>query len=527
MPLKWNPPIELSELEQKVLKSCKNRKIFGFLRMYRHKILTEAFQEELAKMYKPRRAGKDIIPPALLALVILLQAALGVSDDDAVSLAVNDRRWQLVLGTLGQEDQPFCKGDLYHFRVRLIAQDLDRNLLERTVALARETGGFGHAALRAAFDASPLVGAGRVEDTFNLIGHAARLLLTSAAEKLGLSFQETANQAGIPLLTGSSLKAMLDINWDDPTQKKKALELLLTQVQLLHDFLKKELGKELEAPPLKGHLQTLQQILEQDIEPDPEGGGKRIRPIVAKDRRCSISDPDMRHGRKSKVKKFNGFKRHLAVDLDAMLIVAVAITKGNEPEGKASKELFEGIEKQKGIVAELEIDRGYLTATEVESRREKGMQVHCKAFPLRNKEGLFTKDEFQLNVAKEMVTCPASVSIAMQLGKTVKFPQKSCQKCQLREQCTTSKTGRSLSIHQQEPFYIELRKKQKTPEGRATLRKRTPVEHLLASVSQSQGHRARYRGERKNLFDLRRHAAISNLYRIDRILSKVQAPIAI
>ena len=44
----------------------------------------------------------------------------------------------------------------------MIAKGLDQELFDKTVALARETGGFSATYLRAAFDASPLWGAGRV-----------------------------------------------------------------------------------------------------------------------------------------------------------------------------------------------------------------------------------------------------------------------------------------------------------------------------------------------------------------------------
>jgi hypothetical protein len=50
------------------------------------------------------------------------------------------------------------------------------------------------------------------------------------------------------------------------------------------------------------------------------------------------------------------------------------------------------------------------------------------------------------------------------------------------------------------------------PEG---LRKRVAVEHSLAHLSRRQGRRARYRGTRKNLFDVRRAAAVQNLETID------------
>ena len=48
-----------------------------------------------------------------------------------------------------------------------------------------------------------------------------------------------------------------------------------------------------------------------------------------------------------------------------------------------------------------------------------------------------------------------------------------------------------------------------TPQGRARLRERT-------HVGRWQGRRARYLGQRKNLFDLRRVAAVHNLHVIAR-----------
>ena len=71
--------------------------------------------------------------------------------------------------------------------------------------------------------------------------------------------------------------------------------------------------------------------------------------------------------------------------------------------------------------------------------------------------------------------------------------------------------GRSVSIREDEPFQQKLRAKMKTQRGRASLRKRTAVEHTIAHQLVHQGRRARYKGLRKNQFDGRRHAAVSNL----------------
>jgi hypothetical protein len=83
----------------------------------------------------------------------------------------------LVLGCLGATDPPFSQGALQAFRERLIAHDMDRRLLERTVELAKSTKKFDWKklpkTLRLAIDSAPLEGAGRVEDTINLLAHAA------------------------------------------------------------------------------------------------------------------------------------------------------------------------------------------------------------------------------------------------------------------------------------------------------------------------------------------------------------------
>ena len=83
----------------------------------------------------------------------------------------------------------------------------------------------------------------------------------------------------------------------------------------------------------------------------------------------------------------------------------------------------------------------------------------------------------------------------------------------MRAQCTTAQLGhgRSLTIRADEQFQQKLRAKIKTKRGRASLRKRTAVEHAIAHHVAHRGRRARYKGLRKNQFDGRRHAAVSNL----------------
>jgi hypothetical protein len=105
--------------------------------------------------------------------------------------------------------------------------------------------------------------------------------------------------------------------------------------------------------------------------------------------------------------------------------------------------------------------------------------------------------------------------MAFEPGKTVHFPKHACAACPLRQRCTTSGNGRSVAIPD-EALLAELRERQATPAGRARLRERVKAGHALAHVGHWQGRRARYRGTRKNLFDLRRIAVVHNLHVIAR-----------
>src|SRR2546430_10852930 len=173
-PEMWKPPVELSKQEEQIVKKIRKAKLFVFLREHRHELLDEALQQELANLYRKAERGQPPIAPAMLALALILQAYMGISDDEVIEATLMDRRWQLVLDCLDSEQAPFSKGTLVAFRQRLIEAQMDRRLIERTIEIASQSQAFGPRALRAALDSSPLWGAGRVEDTYNLVGHALK-----------------------------------------------------------------------------------------------------------------------------------------------------------------------------------------------------------------------------------------------------------------------------------------------------------------------------------------------------------------
>ncbi len=520
---RWKPAVKPSAEEERILARLKtHRKLFAFLRLHRHEILDDEFQDLLASKYRDTGAGAPPQPPAMMCMALLLQDYDGVSDREAVERTVIDSRWQMVLDCLGAKKPAFSQGGLQQFRERLIAHDLDVKLLERTVEVARRAKSVDWRklpkTLRVAMDSRPLVGAGKVEDTFNLLGHAARKIAECAATTTGLSFEDVCRRSHATVLLAPSIKAGLDVDWSDPIEKADALQTLFLQVSSLTEWVGRIMGGEGLDGPITKYLEALRQVQDQNL--DDTDGRVSMHQGVAADRRVSIEDEEMRHGRKSKSHRFNGYKEHIAADLDNGVILACAVTPANVPEEEAAPLLKADVEAQGFEILELSIDRGYLNSTIVDDVEKAGGEVLCKPWPTQNAKGLFTKADFRIDHATGTITCPAGEVEKFEPGDVVEFDPDACGRCRLRAQCTHSASGRGRTIRvaDDERRQQRLRELRSTPAGRMRLRRRTRVEHHLAHVAARRARRARYRGSRKNAFALRRTAALQNLQAAQRAM---------
>jgi hypothetical protein len=355
------------------------------------------------------------------------------------------------------------------------------------------------------------------------MGHALRkalgvlAVLQGRGQAAGITL--VAQQAGAPELAASSLKAALDRDWDDPAARDQALAVVLGLLDRVEGFLAGQAGEQAAAEAVA----VARQVRDQDV--DLTGPAPALRAGVAKDRRISVEDAQMRHGRKSRSVLFDGYKRHVLRDLDTGLVPAVGITPANAPEATVTGDITADLDHAGRTLAELHIDRAYLSSDLVRDRAP-GLAIYCKAWRVRNTGGRFAKDQFTIDFHTRQLTCPAGTAMPFRPGKTIHFPKHTCAACPLRARCTASSNGRSVAIHPDEELLTELRQRQQTPDGRAKLRERTKVEHALAHVGYWQGRRARYRGTRKNLFDLRRSAVVHNLHIIARQPGDSDYPLA-
>lgn len=534
----WNPPVELSEEEERILKLCKKQKLWSFLRKYRHVLFDDEIRAELARMYAATGRGRPPDAPERLALAMLLQVAFDVADHEVPTLTAVDRRWQMVLNCLDAEDPIVSQGSVFNFRERARAHGLMKRLLDKTVELARATKGFSHKRLRAIFDASPLVGAGRVEDTFNLLGRAIGRLVEVAAAEADREADVVAEQLGLSVALASSVKAALDVDWREPQARAVALHELVHQFDTLLGWLRTQFSQEqLSSPPLAEHIEVVKRIIDQDTEPDPDSPSGteptlRIRQNdrkqdrkAARDRQISLSDPDMRHGRKSKSKVFAGYKRHVVVDADIQgLICETEVQPANKREHEAAAPLLGRLVARGFELTELHIDRGYLASEEVVERHRHGLKVISKP-PSPPRSARYTKDKFDVDSALSTITCPGGTTLPFRLERTINFPAAACRACGHHDACVgeSATRGRQIKLGPNEKWYREMAAELGTPEGRARRRQRVAVEHALARVDAIQGHRARFLGLEKNQFDLERTSVVNNCYVLDALFVEKEA----
>jgi transposase len=393
-----------------------------------------------------------------------------------------------------------------------MGQNLDRRLIERTIEVAKASGAFSPKALRVALDSSPLWGAGKVEDTYNLLGHALRKALGVIAHQQGRGLAELAAEAGAPVVGGPmSLKAALDLDWDDVGARGQGLRVVLQALEAVEHWLdgQPEVADDLQVQASRA---AAAQVRTQDVEA-AANGEPILRRGVSRERRISVQDAQMRHGRKSRRVRIDGYKRHVLHDLETGLVRAVGVTAANAAEASVTADLDADLAAQHvGLadLAELHLDRAYLSSRWVRERPAT-LTIRCKAWPVRNGDR-FPKTAFTLDWQRQQLECPSHVTLPFQPGGTVHFPAAVCAACPLRVRCTTSTHGRNVHIHPDERLLAELRERQQTQAGRAQLRERVAVEHTLAHVGHWQGKRARSCGQRKNLFDLRRCAVVHNLH---------------
>ena len=483
--------------------------------------------EDFAELYCPDN-GRGSVPPSLLATALLLQAYDQTSDLESKARADFDVRWKVALG-IAIEDRPFAKSTLQTFRAQLILHEQAGEIFRRSLQYARESGFLRGRRMRVALDTTNILGRGAVKDTYNLLADGIVQLLRALAAVDGIDLESAAISRGYDRYLASSIKGDVEIDWADREARREFLREIVSDADRLLESARQEQERFGPDSAARGQIvaaaQLLGQLLLQDVERNEDGPA--LKNGVTRDRVVSVHDPEMRHGHKSRRKRFDGHKASVAVDTDSQLVTAVAVLPGNAPDNMDALELVEQSEANTASEVEETIgDAAYGDGGTRQAFADAGRALVAKV-PGRPNQARFPKQDFMIDLESRTCTCPAgNVTDTVRssgvrtdrMGRThrlavFQFDAAVCGPCPLRPQCVAAGRGkgRTVSLHPQEALLQEARALQESNAFAEYRRRRQVVEHRLARLVQLGLRQARYFGRAKTLFQLSMEATVANL----------------
>jgi hypothetical protein len=497
---------------------------YGFLASMRGQLFRD---EEFSELYCPDN-GRDSVPPSLVATALLLQAYDKVSDAEAKQRADFDIRWKVALG-IEVEDRPFAKSTLQLFRAQLILHDQVRAIFQRSLQFARQTGYLKGRRMKVAVDTTYILGRGAVKDTYNLLADGIVQVVRALSTLDRTRPAEWALRHGLESYFGSSVKGEAEIDWDNEKERRALLQKIVADADRVVELARQAQARfPADSPQRQGIMEAaelLGQLLLQDVERQEDGPA--LKDGVSRDRVPSVHDPEMRHGRKSSCRRFDGHKGAVVVDTDSQLVTAVDILPGNAGDNTGVLELVEQSEENTGIEVEETIgDAAYGDGGTRQAFADAGRTLIAKV-PGRPNKAHFPKQDFQIDLGASTCTCPAGqVTHTLHtmgtrtnrlggtyLAQSFQFDPAVCGVCPLRSQCVAARDGRgrTVSLHPQESLLQQARAFQKS-EGFAEYRhRRQAAEHRLARLVQLGVRQSRYFGRAKTLFQLLMAATAANL----------------
>jgi len=466
--------------------------------------------------------GRPSLPPSLLSGVTLLQYHDDVSDHEAVERTMFDQRWKVALG-LALDFEGFDPSTLSYFRKRLVEHGKERYAFDRFIAVGRAAG-FIPDQVTLLTDTTPARGAGAVQDTYTLIRKAIAKLLKQLGfagpqKRRGHSPQVQALVAGYVRRQGKA-----DIDWSDPQQRAAQLKQLVQDAEAALDLAAEEQCNDAE---VLATAWLLVKILGDDIVRD-EQGNPQLGEGTAPDRVISITDPEMRHGRKSGAQRFDGFKVAVSSELTSDMILDVVDIGATDGDGQHLLSAVQRTEAQTGVTVERVVgDGAYGSGQNLEECARRAPQpIDLVTRRYRPTDPDVHKSAFDIDLAARTATCPQGVTVSGQdrhdaqgrLFMLFKFPRGRCQSCPLFERCVRSKTqGRSLRTSPHEAYLQAQRRRQEAADFQALYRLRSRVERVIAELVSHGLRNTRYVGQAKRQLQRLWTAAAVNLKRLFRL----------
>ena len=485
--------------------------LYGYLAQHRGQL----FRDEDFSVLYCRDNGRPSVPPSVAVSILFLRAYDGVSFVEAIERTKYDLRWKVALG-LEMEEVPMQKSALQEFQARLVLHEQGETLLKKSIDEARGAGYLTSRKIRVALDTTPTLGKGAVKDTYNLLADGIEKLAFRLAEVAGEPIASWAEKEGMHRYFGSSLKGEAGIDWNDKAQRDQLLTQIVGDGRRLLGLAEKARHDHPEhAVAIQADAALLERLICQDVEEKP-GGGCQIKEGTEKDRLISVHDPEMRHGRKSASKTFNGHKAAVAVDMESQLICGVEVLSGNAGDQEKALELVHQAERvMEAAVEETVGDCAYGGGPTRKAFADEQRQLTAKV-PTSHNGDYFPKSAFAIDLDRMEVRCPAgqtttTYELKGQRGGGFLFPEATCLACALRAQCVRGQGGRTITIQPEERLQQQARAHNQTEAGRKSLRERVVVEHGIARLVRRGIRQSRYFGKTKTRFQVIMAAVVANL----------------
>jgi transposase len=470
--------------------------------------------DDLAKLYCENN-GRSSLPPSLMSGVLLLQFYDDVSDQEAIARMCFDLRWKVALNLPLDFDPPHSSS-LSVFRGRLVAGEQERYAFNRLIQVGRAAG-FLPDKLTVLVDSMAQHGAGATQDTYTLIRKGIRRVLKVAGyhlptKKRGLS-------ANLAAYLDSDRKA--DIDWADPTARAAQLKVLVRDAGATLDLALQQADD----PDVRAAAWLLTKILGDDLATD-EAGDPQIGQGVAEDRIVSLTDIELRHGRKSASQRFDGRKLQVAEEQTSELIVALEPVPANAGDGRDLMTVIDHVEEHTGLTVERAIaDGAYGTG---DNRADCQAQDVDLVSPLAvPHDATVSKASFAIDLHANTVTCPQGhITTTYKLVKdnqrrpvkSFTFDRATCQTCPLFTRCVHSQTqGRTVTLHYHEALLQAARQRHQTDEFKNTYKLRAAVERKIAELAEHGSKQARYIGTVLSFLQAQWTGAAVNLKRLFKL----------
>jgi transposase len=463
--------------------------------------------EDFDPLY-PSRRGRPSHPPSVLAALLLAQLFYGVSDREAERRSRLDLSWKAALG-LPLDHRGIPHACLAEFRARLLRAGMVEFLNSQFLRVAKQAGVIGH---RRAVDSTGIADSVLTQDTVSLIRSALRSCLEQLARVAAGRAEEVRSGLARDDYEASSKP---QICWASAAERAALVAELFGDAQAVLTACAR-----LDDPELVAAAALLATVAGQDIEHVHNDEGRylpAIRGGVAVERVISTVDPDARHGHRSRHDRYDGYKLHLAVDADSDLLTAAQASLATTHDAVVLPALLAA---DPVPVAQVLADTHY---GGVRTRRElasQGVELVAPAQPSSAPKGLFSKDDFVIDLEARTVTCPAGRVAAIPplraRGRAQARFGGVCGSCLLASRCTTSPRGRVVEITDGEELLAPARAARWTDEFRERYGERSRIERKAAQLKH-RSPKVPWRGLVKVDAWLQLKVAAMNLDRIGRL----------